>query len=169
MYDMTEPLDIVVVYDQYGWGIDEVMREANSIALRRADLAGWEDIEVVLISSVHMGDGAHKHEFEIWGTDHNDRASETDPLFPAEMFILERFLLCDDDVVTIVPSDKNNLRRSLLDRLHFEETKDKTLNVTLKENVRFKSSLKERFYLSKIVDLQNKLDKIRKSILEASE
>lgn len=61
-------LDTFIVRDQFGWSRQQILSEANDMAIRHADLMNWESVEIKDITGVPTKNGPYLcYEFEIWG------------------------------------------------------------------------------------------------------
>ena len=56
--------------DRFSWNRQQILAEANDMALRHADMMGWERVELRDISAIPTKDGEYLcYRFEIWGVE----------------------------------------------------------------------------------------------------
>ncbi len=61
-------LDTFTVRDQFGWGRQQILSEANNMVIRHADMMGWESVEIKDTTGIPTKNGPYAcYEFEIWG------------------------------------------------------------------------------------------------------
>ncbi len=61
-------LDKFTVRDQFGWSRQQILSEANDLAIRHADMMSWESVEIKDITAIPTKNGPYLcYEFEIWG------------------------------------------------------------------------------------------------------
>lgn len=61
-------LDKFTVRDQFGWSRQQILSEANDMAIRHADMMNWESVEIKDITAIPTKTGPYLcYEFEIWG------------------------------------------------------------------------------------------------------
>ncbi len=84
---MTElkKLDTFTIRDEFSWSRQQILSEANEMAVEHAELMGWEGVEIKDITETPTKNGSYLcYDFEIWGrgisnleTDNNENGSSS--------------------------------------------------------------------------------------------